>query len=358
MGALASFDLALDVSAVFLALTLASRRLLEPEAPARSLAWLCVAVAALSATDAWVRAAESAGMATLVPSALFVASGLAFIGAYAVYSWRGYALFGISPVLVALPLAALLLQLLCPGVSVLGPVCAGGLLLVTSSVQLRRERLLLEREAELVEARTETALSQIQPHFMYNTLTAIRHLCRTDPPRARQTIEGFSLYLRGNMESLQARGPIAFEDEMRHTQKYLELEQLRLGERLRVRTSIQSADFAIPALTVQTLVENAVRHGISKRESGGDLVIETRSDSTCNYVRVVDNGVGFDPSSPPDDGRAHVGIANARLRLEHMCQGSLLVESEPGHGTRATVVLPRLDAARGGLWNTGRRSQW
>lgn len=219
-------------------------------------------------------------------------------------------------------------------------VFALGLLVIFINIQMQQEKKLAHQEAELAEARAATMLSQIQPHFLYNSLTAIRRLCR-DNPEAREALYFFSSYLRGNMDSLSAKKPVPFQTELEHTQHYLWLESLRFEEILKVEYDIQVTDFMLPVLTLQPMVENAVRHGITTKETGGTITIRTEKSADCIRIIVSDDGSGFYPEQAIPDGRSHMGIANVRGRLETICRGRLLIESAPGKGTVATIELPK-----------------
>lgn len=216
-------------------------------------------------------------------------------------------------------------------------VCMGSVRIVRF---MEQDKKLKEQEAELADGRIRIMLSQIQPHFLYNSLNSIYHLCAVDPQRAQQAISDFSDYLRGNLNSLTRTSLIGFEQELEHIRLYLSLEKMRFEDRLKIEYDIQTTDFRIPALTIQPLVENAIKHGISKKEEGGIVKITARKREDGYEVIVSDNGNGYDESVINKDGRIHVGIMNVRSRLEQMCQGKLLVESEPGKGTRACVWIP------------------
>ena len=105
--------------------------------------------------------------------------------------------------------------------------------------------------------------------------------------------------------------------------------------------AVETADFRLPTLTLQPLVENAVRHGVRQREEGGTVWVSTREYPDRIEVEIRDDGPGFDPGRTPETGRSHVGIRNVRERLERMCGGALRVESAPGQGTVATMILPK-----------------
>lgn len=190
--------------------------------------------------------------------------------------------------------------------------------------------------------RVQLMLSQIKPHFLHNALTVIVGLCDTDPGRARQATLKFAKYLRGNMDSIEEAGLIPFEKELKHTRLYLEIEQLRFGEALEVRYDIACDHFNLPALTVEPLVENAVRHGVRENPGGrGTVTIAAREALDHYEVCVTDDGPGFDPTNVIDDGENHVGIANVRERLMQVCRGTLILESVPGRGTMAKIRIPK-----------------
>lgn len=190
--------------------------------------------------------------------------------------------------------------------------------------------------------RVQLMLSQIKPHFLHNALTVIVGLCDTDPKRAKLATLKFAKYLRGNMDSIEETGPIPFERELRHTKLYLEIEQYRFGEALEVRYDIACDDFSIPALTVEPLAENAVRHGVRENPGGkGTVTIATSETPDYFEISVTDDGPGFDPDSLPGDGENHVGIANVSQRLMQVCGGTLTFDTAPGVGTTARIRLPK-----------------
>lgn len=199
----------------------------------------------------------------------------------------------------------------------------------------------IRQEKENAEMRNALMLSQIQPHFIFNSLGAIRELCRLDPLKAEEAVVCFSQYLRGNMESLRAVTPITFSTELGHTRNYLTLEKLRFGDMLRVAYDIRAEDFCLPALSLQPIVENAVRHGVRKCEDGGTVRIRSFSGEEAYVVEVEDDGPGFDPAVMPADGKSHVGIQNVRSRLEQMSGGRLEISSAPGRGTLARIIIPK-----------------
>ena len=119
------------------------------------------------------------------------------------------------------------------------------------------------------------------------------------------------------------------------------MEKVRIGDRLNILYDIQERDFLIPPLTIQPLVENAIKHGLFDKAEGGTLILHTRREDDKIIITVKDNGLGFDESAPfsKDEHHAHIGLANVRTRLKKMMNGQLVVESTPGEGTIATVIL-------------------
>ncbi len=194
---------------------------------------------------------------------------------------------------------------------------------------------------ELAQSRIAIMLSQIQPHFLYNALATIKSLCAKDPLSARNAVDVFAKYLRGNMDSLNENRLISLESELRHVENYLYIEKLRFGERIKVDYNLQANGFMLPALTIQPMVENAVQYGIGRKPEGGTISISTFEDSAGFAVEVGDDGIGFDPEAPNSGGRSHVGIENTRSRLKFMCGGSLEIRSVLGAGTKAIIHIPK-----------------
>ncbi|WP_418831224.1 sensor histidine kinase [Paraeggerthella sp.] len=242
---------------------------------------------------------------------------------------------------IALPIIAEVVQVAVFGIALMNTAVSLAIFLVFLSIQSERKALLAQREQELTEARADIMLSQIQPHFLYNTLAGIRELCSSNPAEAARAVGDFSSFLRRNMSSLTSKAPIPFERELQHTKTYLDLEKRRLGSRLSTRFDIEFDDFFLPPLTMQAVVENAVRHGIAPLEEGGCIQITTRREQDDAVITVSDDGAGFEATDPSArDERAHVGIANVRVRLAECCQGTLEVRSSRNEGTVATIRVP------------------
>ena len=205
---------------------------------------------------------------------------------------------------------------------------------------LRKERILRERETELKNAKVQAMMQQIRPHFIYNTLTSIYVLCRDDPQQAMQVVDSFTAYLQANFTAIAATKPITFPDELRHTQAYLAVESMRYGEKLKVEYDLRHTAFRLPALTLQPIVENAVKHGIGSGHTAEEhIVIRSRYQNGTAFLTVEDDGPGFDPNIRTGD--AHIGIENVRQRLALMCGGTMTLESSPEKGTVIQMVIPQ-----------------
>lgn len=199
-------------------------------------------------------------------------------------------------------------------------------------------------EKELENANMSIMLSQIQPHFLYNALNTIKALIRRDPPKAEKAIIDFSLYLRGNMDSLSKTDPIPFSEELDHIKYYCNIEQMRFPDKLEIYFDIGPDKFYVPTLSVQPIVENAIKHGVTKKAEGGSVTIETKEDEKNYYIIVEDDGVGFNVETVWDNidkSRSHVGIENITDRLESMMGAAVSIDSEVGRGTKITIKLPK-----------------
>ena len=209
-------------------------------------------------------------------------------------------------------------------------------------LELQRSRLEAEKnivEAQLKESRVAIMLSQIQPHFIYNTLGTIERMCLKDPRKANELVRNFSLYLRGNFSELDSVTPIRFAEELKHVEYYVNIEKVRFPD-MSIEYDVETTEFVLPALSVQPLVENAIKHGLMRLETGGTVMIRSYETPTHFCVEVKDDGVGFDPTMPIDE-KKHVGLRNIRGRLKAMVDGDLILESKPGVGTKAVIMIPK-----------------
>ena len=196
---------------------------------------------------------------------------------------------------------------------------------------------LAQRETELLNARDQMLLGQVRPHFIYNALAAIQHI-EGNPPATKQAIADFANYLRGNLATLSGEELVAIGKELEHVHTYVELEKLRFGDKINVAFDVEDADFSLPPLSVQILVENAIKHGVTARYEGGNVWVRICHETDTHVIQVIDDGVGFDPAQK--DEHNHVGLNSVKNRLEYFVSGTLTIESEMGKGTTVTIRIP------------------
>lgn len=194
-----------------------------------------------------------------------------------------------------------------------------------------------EDERKLKDANVKIMMSQIQPHFIYNTLSSISTLTTIDPKKAQQALDDFSDYLRMNFSSLTETHLVPFNDELQHIKVYTGLEKLRFNERLKVVYNIEVKDFLVPPLSVQPIVENAIKHGIIKKVDGGTVTIHTYENGEAYIVEVVDDGIGFDLNEVNFKDNEHIGLNNVKQRINSMCKGDICFESKKNEGTKVTI---------------------
>lgn len=194
-------------------------------------------------------------------------------------------------------------------------------------------------EMELDNSHTALMLSQIKPHFIYNVLGTIREFCEEEPKKAAELVQKFSMYLRGNFTEMDNQTPVSVAKEIEHVKHYVDIEMIRFPDMM-VEYDIQNDEFLVPALTIQPLVENAIKHGLMGLETAGKVKVSSYETDKYYEVCVQDDGVGFD-ESVFYDGKKHIGIANIRRRIEAMCGGNLTIDSVKGQGTTAIIRIPK-----------------
>jgi sensor histidine kinase YesM len=210
-----------------------------------------------------------------------------------------------------------------------------------SSEQLRNDALRsLNIEHQLTNTRLAALRSQIEPHFLFNTLATLRWLHRTEPEAGARLLATFIDYLRRIGPMLEC-AEVALGDEIDLMRSYLEVVEMRMGERLRVAIDVPPhlRRARVPPLALATLVENAVKHGISRSHHGGEIAILARDVAHQLVLSVTDTGAGFSPRS---GGGTGIGLSNVCSRLSTLygALGSLRVEANTPTGVRATLILP------------------
>ena len=178
---------------------------------------------------------------------------------------------------------------------------------------------------------------QMRPHFIYNTMMSIYYLCKQDSDKAQQVTLDFTSYLRNNFTAIVSEDAIPFRDELEHTRAYLAVEQAQHEDRLFVEFDTPHTQFRLPPLTLQPLVENAVKHGMNPDGDPLHISVKTRQTKGGSEIIVENDGARYDPA---DDNEPHIALNNIRQRLETMCKGKLEITPHKEGGTTVKVTIP------------------
>ena len=239
-----------------------------------------------------------------------------------------------------IPLACILIQMfsygllmIVIGTSVAALFMFGYLMTDIAAEQIRQK----EENAKL---KTETAVLQMRPHFIYNTMTSIYYLCEQDPKKAQKVTLDFTTYLRKNFNAIARQDMIPFDEELVHTKAYLAVEQVRFEDTLIVEFNTPHTEFCLPPLTLQPIVENSVKYGVDPEESVPLIItITTQKTDDGSIITIEDTGPGIDNAG--NNNQPHTAILNIQKRLALMCRGTLTIRNrENGPGTIATIFIP------------------
>ena len=221
---------------------------------------------------------------------------------------------------------------------VLSALAMFGLILSDQIEQdLMHQRKITVQQLEIANQRASIMVLQMRPHFIYNTLMSIYSLCNQDPQKARQVTMDFTNYLRRNFNAVASENTIPFSAELEHTRAYLAVEQAQHEEMLLVEYDTQFTRFRLPPLTLQPIVENAVKHGMNPYAGPLHVTIQTYRTDNASVIVVEDNGPGFDTAEISE---SHTTLTNIRQRLEWMCGGKMEIASREAGGTMVTVTIP------------------
>lgn len=194
-----------------------------------------------------------------------------------------------------------------------------------------------ELQSQVERDRLNVLLTQINSHFFYHTLNAIQALIVLEPEKAYKMTEDFSRFLRFKVDSIGIRnGLVPFKEEMRSVRAYADINAVLMGDRLKMIYDLPDAEFMIPVLTIQPVVENAIVHGIMPKVGGGTVRLSLQRVGGCYEVTVADDGEGFVPETK----EGGIGLANIRARLEKHRGCFITIESAPGKGTKVTLRYP------------------
>ena len=196
----------------------------------------------------------------------------------------------------------------------------------------------IKQKEEIANQKVRLAVLQMRPHFIYNTMMSIYYLIEQDAPKAQQVTLGFTDYLRKNFTAIAKEGTIPFIEELEHTRAYLAVEQVRFEGKLFVEFDTPYTSFRLPPLTMQPIVENAVKHGVDPDLDPLYITVRTREDKQGAEITVEDTGPGFGLN---DNNEPHIALGNIRERLEMICDGKLTISERDGGGTVVKIYIPQ-----------------
>ena len=196
----------------------------------------------------------------------------------------------------------------------------------------------LEQKEQIANQKVSLAVLQMRPHFIYNTMMSIYYLIEQDAPKAQQVTLDFTDYLRKNFTAIAKEVTIPFTEELEHTRAYLAVEQVRFEGKLFVEFDTDYMDFRLPPLTMQPIVENAVKHGVDPDLDPLYITVRTREVNHGAEITVEDTGPGF---SLNDNNEPHIALKNIQERLEMMCKGTLTISERDGGGTAVKIYIPQ-----------------
>ena len=239
------------------------------------------------------------------------------------------------------PVAACCVMIVFPGVGLMGIAWAVALQLNHYFIQIDSMRRIEAAEQRLSRDQALIMTVQMQPHFLFNTLSSIEALCQTDAQAAAESLENLSGYLRGNLDALASEALIPFDDELRHIRQYVALELADPSRQFQFDYELDVRDFKIPALGIQPIVENAVKHGaLTHRDGTGRVLLSTEAFGETIRVTVTDNGLRNETLTEAQRESRGIGIESTRKRLAALCGGSLQIIPEET-GTRAVILIPK-----------------
>ncbi len=210
------------------------------------------------------------------------------------------------------------------------------------SFDIAMEQVRLQKE--LNDKKIKLMMSQMQPHFIYNTLNTIRGMTLSEPQKAYEMTYNFSNYLKHNISSLKDNDIIPFTQELEHIKAYAAIECERFSGKINVVYDIKCTSFLIPPLSIEPFVENAIKHGIRKRSTSGSVTIATEMYETYYQIIVKDDGVGFDTSLLENEKQTDIGIGikNAVYRLQILSDAHVEIKSSPGSGCLISIIIPKI----------------
>jgi len=223
-------------------------------------------------------------------------------------------------------------------------------------------RTVQRQQHELKDMRVNLMFTQIRPHFIFNSLTAIQSLIEEDPEKAYDAISDFSDFLRGVLKGTEENELVPATEDHRTARGFVRIQKMRYGDMLTTEAVLGDTNFYVPPLTIQPIVENAIKHGLRPAQRPGCVTLHIDAEPGGHLIEVRDNGIGFAPdalqrfdetnqdladlsrrrdsANLSDHGRPHIGLGNVRMRIFDLCGGTMEVDSLPGRGTIVTMHFP------------------
>ena len=198
----------------------------------------------------------------------------------------------------------------------------------------------LRQEYKIAHQRDGIIMLQMRPHFICNTMMGIYYLCDQDPQKAKQVTLDFTTYLRKNFAAIASEDTVPFTEELEHTRAYLSVEQAQFEDILFVSFDTPHILFRLPPLTLQPIVENAVKHGMKAANEPLHIYVKTRQTNNGSEIIIENDGSDFVPA---DDNEPHIALNNIRQRLKMMCNGKLEINAREGGGTVVKVTIHEQD---------------
>lgn len=238
---------------------------------------------------------------------------------------------------ITIPLISMLIQMFSYGLLtiVLG-TCTAAVLMLLLIIQEQIKAYISKRE-ENARAYAENMALRMRPHFIYNVMMSIYYLIKQDPEKARQVTLDFTAYLRKNFSSIASENMIPFTEELEHVKAYLAVEQVRFDGILYVDFDTPHTQFKLPPLTIQPIVENAVKHGVDPEKAPLHISIRTENTGTGSIITIENDGLPF---GEYDNNDPHIALNNIRERLKSSCNGSIDITDMDGKGTRVVIFIP------------------
>jgi two-component system, LytTR family, sensor kinase len=206
----------------------------------------------------------------------------------------------------------------------------------------RNEVKLEEQERLLMRARLDALASQINPHFLFNTLNSVSSLIRIDPEQARAMVGRLSRIMRGRLRNQDHFAPL--RDEFEFVDDYLSIELVRFGDKLKVVKEIDPAtlDLLVPSMLLQPLIENSIKHGIATNVEGGTITLRASQAGGRLSIQVEDDGVGIDEAELARVFNKGIGVSNVKERLQVLYNQDyrMVIDSRPGRGTLIEIEVP------------------